>query len=180
MTDRHDASAASDSGGDILEELQAEVAQDLDEDKPPTGGSAYQVACACLTLLFGAVAAVVAYGYGLGSLREPGPGLWPFVVAVFIAIMSAVLLVVGRGLTDAEAFTRSSLQPLIGAATFAVLAYLMPVIGFEIPTFALCIVWLRFLGGETWRSTLVIGFLTTAAFYTLFLYGLQIPLPHLF
>ena len=39
--------------------------------------------------------------------------------------------------------------------------------------------WLRFLGGETWRSTIVISVATTAAFYVLFLYGLKIPLPHL-
>lgn len=180
MTEQRDSSATSETEVDILEEIQAEVAHDLDEDQPPAGGPTSQVVCASITLLFGAAAAVVAYGYGLGSLREPGPGLWPFVVSVFIAVMSAVLLLVGRGLTDAEAFTRSSVQPLIGAVTFVILAYLMPVLGFEIPTFALCVVWLRFLGGETWRSTIIIGFLTTAAFYALFLYGLQIPLPHLF
>ena len=41
------------------------------------------------------------------------------------------------------------------------------------------IVWLRFLGGESWRSTIVISVLTTAAFYGLFLYALSVPLPHL-
>ena len=56
----------------------------------------------------------------------------------------------------------------------------MPTIGFEIPAIALCIVWLRFLGGETWRSTIVIALGTIAAFYLLFLYGLSISLPHLF
>ena len=56
----------------------------------------------------------------------------------------------------------------------------MPVIGFELPALAMCIVWLRWLGGETWRSTIVVGVLTVAAFYLLFLYGLRIPLPHLF
>jgi len=40
-------------------------------------------------------------------------------------------------------------------------------------------VWLRFLGGDSWRSTIVISVLTTAAFYGLFLYALSVPLPHL-
>ncbi len=90
-----------------------------------------------------------------------------------------VLLVVGRTLDDAEKFTRSSLLVLVGGATFIGLGLLLPVVGFEIPAILLGIVWLRFLGGESWRSTIVISVATTAAFYVLFLYGLKIPLPHL-
>ena len=119
------------------------------------------------------------YGYGLGSMREPGPGMWPFIVSVVIATLSVLLLVVGRGLTDAEAFTRSSVLPVVGIVTFVAFGVLMPLTGFEIPALALCVIWLRFLGGESWRNTVVISVLTTAAFYFLFLYGLRIPLPHL-
>ena len=90
-----------------------------------------------------------------------------------------MLLVVGRHLDDAEKFTRSSLLVLVGGATFVGLGLLLPIIGFEIPAILLGIVWLRFLGGESWRSTIVISVATTAAFYVLFLYALKIPLPHL-
>lgn len=164
---------------DILAELQAEVAQDLADERPPRGGPAYQVVPAVVVLVFGIGAAVLAYGYGLGSLRRPGPGLWPFAVSVLIAVLAVLLLVVGRHLDDAEKFTRSSLLVLAGGATFVGLGLLLPIIGFEIPAVALGIVWLRFLGGESWRSTIVISVATTAAFYLLFLYALKIPLPHL-
>lgn len=180
MTEAEDGRSAPAGEPDILDEIQAEVARELEEERPPAGGPAYQVVGALVGLALGVAGAILANGYGLGSLREPGPGLWPFIVSVVIVAMSAALLVVGRRLTDSEAFTHSSWQPAIGVVTFVVLAYLMPVIGFEIPSLALCIVWLRFLGGESWRSTLVIGVVTTAAFYLLFLYGLRIPLPHLF
>ncbi len=90
-----------------------------------------------------------------------------------------MLLVVGRGLADAEAFTRSSTLPLIGAITFIAFGFLMPVTGFEIPALVLSVIWLRFLGGESWRNTVVISVVTVAVFYFLFLYGLRIPLPHL-
>ena len=110
--------------------------------------------------------AVLSAGYGLGSLSEPGPGLWPFVVSVLIATMSVVLLVVGRGLTDAEAFTRSSVLPVVGVVTFVAFGLLMPVTGFEIPALALCVIWLKFLGGESWRNTLVISVVTVAVFYS--------------
>jgi hypothetical protein len=175
----HAHSQPGHGAGDILAELEAEVAHELEEQRPPPGGPAYQTVAGLVTLGIGILGAVLAYGYGLGSLRRPGPGLWPMVVSVLIIALSVVLLVVGRGLTDTERFSRSSALPLAGLATFVALGFLLPVVGFEIPALALCIVWLRFLGGESWRSTIVVSVCTVAAFYALFLYGLRIPLPHL-
>ena len=173
------AEPGHDQEHDILAELQAEVAQELADDRPPAGGPAYQVVASLVVLIFGVSAAVLAYGYGLGSLRRPGPGLWPFVISSFIAVLAVILLFVGRGLDDTEKFTRASFLLLVGGATFVALGWLLPIIGFEIPAVLLGVVWLRFLGGETWRSTIVISVATTAAFYLLFLYALKIPLPHL-
>jgi hypothetical protein len=169
----------SDVEHDILAEIKAEVAQDLADERPPAGGPAYQVVSALFVLLVGLSGAWLAYGYGIGTLRRPGPGLWPFIISCLIVVLAVVLLVVGRHLDDTEKFTRSSLLVAVGAATFVALGFLLPVVGFEIPAVLLGIVWLRFLGGESWRSTIVISVLTTAAFYGLFLYGLSVPLPHL-
>ena len=166
-------------GHDVLAEIKAEVAHELEDERPPAGGPGYQTVGALVGLAIGVGAAVMAYGYGLGSLHQPGPGLWPFVVSVVIVVLSALLLVVGRGLDDSEKFTRSSVLAGIGGITFVAFGLLMPLIGFEIPAVLLCVVWLRFLGGESWRNTVVISVLTTAVFYFLFLYGLRIPLPHL-
>ena len=179
MNDAAPANSPHPHPRDILAELEAEVAHELEEERPPSGGPIYQIAGAVVGIAIGVGGAVLAAGYGLGSLREPGPGLWPFVVSVLIAAMSAVLLVVGRHLTDAEAFTRSSVLPIVGVITFIAFGVLMPVTGFVIPALALCVIWLKFLGGESWRNTVVISVVTVAAFYFLFLYGLRIPLPHL-
>ena len=165
---------------DILAELEAETAREREEHRPPAGGPAYQVAGTLVALAVGVTGAVLAYGYGLGTLRRPGAGLWPFVIAVVVVILSLLLLVLGRHLDDSEKFTRSSLLVLVGLVTFVGLGVLLPVIGFEIPALLLCVIWLRFLGGETWRSTIVISLVTVTAFYLLFLVGLRIPLPHLF
>ena len=167
-------------GGDVLAELEAEVAHELEEHRPPPGGPAYQTVAALVTLAVGVLGAVLAHGYGLGSLRRPGPGLWPMACATLVIALSLVLLLISRGWTDSERFTRSSILPAVGLATFVGLGFLIPVIGFEIPALGLCIVWLRFLGGESWRSTLVVSVGTVAAFYALFLHALRIPLPHLF
>ena len=83
---------------DILAELEAEVAHEMDEDRPPAGGPAYQTVGALVGVAIGAGGAVLAYGYGLGNLQKPGPGLWPFIVSVVITTLSVILLVVGRGL----------------------------------------------------------------------------------
>ncbi|KAA0074853.1 tripartite tricarboxylate transporter TctB family protein [Mycolicibacterium sp. P9-64] len=163
----------------MLAEIEAEVAHELEEERPAPGGPAHQTVGALVGVAIGLGGAALAHGYGLGSLHKPGPGLWPFVVSVVIAALSVILLVVGRGLTDSEAFTRSSALPVIGAVTFVAFGLLLPLTGFEIPALALCVIWLRFLGRESWRNTIVISVLTTASFYLLFLYGLRIPLPHL-
>ncbi|WP_240760889.1 tripartite tricarboxylate transporter TctB family protein [Mycolicibacterium sp. CR10] len=164
---------------DILAELEAEVAHEMEEERPPAGGPLYQVVGSVVGIAIGVAGAGLAWGYGLGSLTEPGPGLWPFTVSVLIAGLSAVLLITGRGLTDSEAFTRSSLLPVVGVITFVAFGLLMPLVGFEIPALVLAVIWLKFLGGETWRNTAIISVVTVAAFYFLFLYGLRIPLPHL-
>jgi putative tricarboxylic transport membrane protein len=165
---------------DILAEIQEEVTHELEEHRPPHGGPAYQLAGALAALAVGVVGAVLAYGYGLGSLRRPGAGLWPFAVCVVVIVLALVLLATGRRLTDSERFTRASVLPAVGLLTFVALGALIPTIGFEIPSVALCVVWLRFLGGETWRTTIAVSLGTVAAFYLLFLHALSIPLPHLF
>ncbi len=166
-------------GPDILEELEAEVAETLAEEELPPGGPAYQTVGALVALAVGIGGMVLALDYGLDTMRRPGPGLWPFVIATVITVLSLVLLVVGRRLEDSVSFSRSSVLPAIGVLTFVGLGVLMPVIGFEIPSLVLCAIWLRFLGGESWRSTAVVSVGTVTVFYFLFLYGLSIPLPHL-
>ncbi|HWM72207.1 MAG TPA: tripartite tricarboxylate transporter TctB family protein [Nocardioides sp.] len=173
-------SGRSTGQGEFLADLEAEVAHDLEEHRPPAGGPAYQVVGALVALAVGVVGAVLAYGYGLGTLRRPGAGLWPFVISVVIVVLAVILLVVGRKLEDSERFTRVSLLVLIGGASFVAFAALLPTIGFEIPSLLLCLLWLKFLGGESWRSTVLVSVGAVAAFYLLFLYGLRIPLPHLF
>jgi hypothetical protein len=164
---------------DILEELKAELAQDLDEDRPPHAGPLAQVAAGLVTLALGLAGTVLSLGYGLGSLTEPGPGLWPFAVSVAVTALSLAQIAFGRGAQDTEQFTRSSALTGLGVLSLVGLAALLPVIGFEVPSLVLMVVWLRFLGGETWRMTAVVSVVTVAAFYALFVLALSIPLPRL-
>jgi hypothetical protein len=72
------------------------------------------------------------------------------------------------------------MAPVTGLVTLAAMVSLMPVIGFELPALVLCIVWMRFLGGETWRSTLLVSAVVVVSFYGIFVLALNTSIPHLF
>ena len=164
---------------DILEELKAELAHDMEEERPPHAGPLAQVAAALVTLAVGLAGIALSLGFGLGTLTQPGPGLWPFVISVAVTALSLAQLAFGRRAEDTEVFTRSSALTGLGVLTLVGLAALLPVIGFEVPSLLVMVIWLRFLGGESWRSTAVISVVTVAAFYALFVLALSIPLPRL-
>ncbi|MFC5832101.1 tripartite tricarboxylate transporter TctB family protein [Nonomuraea insulae] len=164
--------------GSLQEEadrLQAE----MEEARPPHAGPLAQIGAAVVALAVGVFGAIGSFALGLGQLTQPGPGLWPFAISVVIVVLSATLVVTGRGLQDTERFSRSSLLTVVGLVTLVLLAALLPVIGFEIPSLLLMFVWLRWLGKESWRSSIVISIGAVAAFYLLFVVLLQIPLPRL-
>jgi putative tricarboxylic transport membrane protein len=162
---------------DVFDEeaLRAELA----EDRPPHAGPWSQLGAAIVTGAIGVAGLVGSLGLGLGQLTAPGPGLWPFVVSVVITTLSVVLALTGRQGTDTEKFSRASVMTALAVLTLVLLGVALPLIGFEIPSLLLTFVWLRFLGKESWRSSIVISVGTTAAFYVLFVLLLQIPLPRL-
>lgn len=167
---------------DDADALQAEADRlqaELEEARPPHAGPFAQLGAAVVALAAGVFGAVVSYTLGLGQLTQPGPGLWPFAISIVIIVLSATLAFTGRGLQDTERFSRSSLLTVVGLVTLVGLASLLPVIGFEIPSLLLMFVWLRWLGKESWRSSIVISIGAVAAFYVLFVLLLSIPLPRL-
>jgi putative tricarboxylic transport membrane protein len=162
---------------DVFDEeaLRAELA----EDRPPHAGPWSQLGAAVVTGLVGVAGVVGSLGLGLGRLTGPGPGLWPLVVSVVITTLSVVLALTGRHGTDTERFSRASVMTAVAVLTLVLLGVALPLIGFEIPSLLLTFVWLRFLGKESWRSSIVISVGTVFAFYVLFVLLLQIPLPRL-
>ena len=157
----------------------AALLAELAEDRPPPAGPWSQVGAAVVAGLIGLAGLIASARLGLGQLTAPGPGLWPFVISVVITTLAVVLALTGRHGVDTEKFSRSSLTVAIAVATLVLLALALPVIGFEIPSLLLTFVWLRFLGKESWRSSIVISLGTVVAFYLLFVLVLKIPVPRL-
>jgi len=161
------------------EDRPLEEDRPFEEERPPPAGPWSQLAAALVAALVGVAGLVGSLRLGLGRLTEPGPGLWPFVISVVITLLSVVLAFLGRRALDSERFNRASLLVAVAVITLVLLAVAMPLIGFEIPSLLLTFVWLRFLGKESWRSSIVISVVTVVAFHLLFVTALQIPLPRL-
>lgn len=113
----------------------------------------------------------------LGELTEPGTGLWPFIVSGLLFLSSVALLATELNDDDYERFTSNAWVVALGTLSVGLFILLLGRIGFIVPGFLTLVFWLRFLGRESWRSTLIISVLSIAGFYLLFVMLLGIPLP---
>ncbi len=158
----------------------SEPVEALADDAPPAAGPVANLAACLVTAGVGGAGAVAAVGLGLGTPAQPGAGLWPLAVSVAVVVLSLTQAVVGRRGGDGEKFSRYSWLSLAGLATLLGLVALLPVIGFEIPALLLSLVWMKFLGGESWRSAVLYSVLVVGALYAVFVGALGTNVPHLF
>ncbi|KQR81949.1 hypothetical protein ASF98_16140 [Arthrobacter sp. Leaf337] len=157
-----------------------QLAAQWEDEKPPAAGPLANAASSLVVLGVGIAAVILSVAMGLGTPSAPQPGLWPFIISCVMVALGLFQLIAGRHNRDAEKFTRMSISPLTGLVTLAAMVAVMPLIGFELPALVLCIIWMRFLGGETWRSTVLISAIVVAAFYGIFVLALGTSIPHLF
>jgi putative tricarboxylic transport membrane protein len=163
-------------GADALPEGEAAEL----EDRPPAAGTVSNVVTALAVIGLGLAALLGSWSLGAGTARTPDSGTWPLLVSAVLVVLGVGLLAVVRRTRDAERFTRSSLLVLAGLATMVGFVAVIEVIGFEIPATLLMVVWLRFLGGERWRTSLVTSIAVVVAFYAVFVGMLSVPIPHMF
>ncbi|MFF5264324.1 tripartite tricarboxylate transporter TctB family protein [Actinomadura viridis] len=145
----------------------------------PAYARVQNVVAALVPLVIGLVAAVMSWRLGVGSPAAPGPGLWPLLVGVAMVVAAALLAIRSRPRGDEEPFTRDSWTVAVAVASLLGYAFLFELVGFEVPTAALLVLWLKGLGRESWRLTVAVAATATAALYLLFITGLGVSLPHL-
>ena len=117
-----------------------------------------------------------AYQLSLGSLTEPRPGLWPFLVGLVMAA-SSVALFFTDDREDYQRFTGRFRFIIFGLLSLAAFIVAFAFLGFILPGFLTFVFWLRFLGEEPWGRTLGLAALFTALFYVLFVLLLGVPFP---
>jgi putative tricarboxylic transport membrane protein len=124
----------------------------------------------------GVAALVGAIGLSLGELTRPGPGLWPFIVALLLTGTSLILVIVDDP-DDYEHWTSGTARIAGGAAGLAVFVVAFEAIGFVLPAFLMLLLWLRIFGRESWRLSLGLAVAGSVGFYLLFDQALGVPFP---
>ena len=124
----------------------------------------------------GIAAALGARDLGVGSLTDPGPGLWPLVVSAVLVITGAVVAV--RPGDDAEAIGRDAWVVVVACLSLVAYTAVIRVVGFELPTVVLLAFWMRVFGGEPWRTTVAVSVGVTVVVYAVFILALGVALPH--
>jgi len=168
------------SGELDLQEAIHQVELEEHEGRPPAAGPLSNLLTALAVLAFGLAALFGSLALGLGTPAKPAAGLWPTILAALMSVLAVALALTARRTSDAERFSRASLAVLVGLATMIAFVAVVGTIGFEIPAALLAFVWLRFLGRESWRSSIVTSIGVVVAFYLIFVAALSVPVPHLF
>ncbi|PRX97710.1 tripartite tricarboxylate transporter TctB family protein [Allonocardiopsis opalescens] len=153
--------------------------EDAEHRPPPAGPLGNAVAAAAVAAL-GIAGIAGSVPLGLGSAAEPSAGTWPFLVSTAITCLGIALAVRARQTRDAEAFSSASWRVVFGLASMVGFVAVIGVVGFEIPALLLSVCWLRFLGRESWRLSLLTSAGIVVAFYLVFVGVLAVPIPHLF
>jgi putative tricarboxylic transport membrane protein len=129
-----------------------------------------------VVLAVGVGALIGAVALSLGELTEPGPGLWPFIVALLLTGTALVLVIVDDR-ADYERWTRGTARIMGGLAGLAVFVVAFEAIGFVLPAFLMLLLWLRVFGGESWRWALGLALAGSVGLYLLFdvVLGVRFP-----
>ncbi len=129
-----------------------------------------------LLVILGVAAVPAARGLGLGELRTPGPGLWPFMVAILLTATALVLLVIDDP-EDYEPWTRGTLGIALVLVSLGVFIVLFQEIGFLIPAMLMLLFWLRIFAKEPWRWAVPLAVIGGLVFHLLFVEALGVPFP---
>jgi putative tricarboxylic transport membrane protein len=126
------------------------------------------------------------FDLGLGSLTEPGAGLFPFLISVCLIFFSAILFAaslrkrggfsfieIRKSWPDWEGFRRIGLTVLFLVSYVIALNYL----GFALTTFLFIFLLLRFIEPQKWPRVVLGSLLIAAGSYAIFEIWLRTNLP---
>ena len=116
----------------------------------------------------------------LGTVGQPGPGLFPLLCGAGIVIMCLLWLFRHRGADSGSEPLWSGGNwkgPLLAVLTMVVYAALMEDLGYVLSTLLFLISWQVLIEREIWWKTAMIAVIGTAAMYVIFVYLLKVALP---
>ena len=130
-------------------------------------------------LILGIIITVTSWGYGFGSLRRPGPGLYPVFIGVMICIFTLFILVSElRSKTSKPVLDSEGAKNLIlMTVTFCLWIAAMPLLGYVVVTLLATYAFCKIMKLEGWWKPLAVSGGTTLFIYLLFDYWLYVDFP---
>jgi hypothetical protein len=131
-------------------------------------------------MVLGIVIIIISWGYGLGPLRRPGPGLYPFFVAVFFILPFSIILLILVLKSDKNKTLfgkRGFKNFLLMIVAFILWIIAMPYLGYVIVTLVVAFCFCKVMRLEGWLKPLALSVGTALFIYLLFDYWLYIDLP---
>ena len=116
----------------------------------------------------------------LGSVEQPGPGLFPVLVGAFLLAAGAAFLLQSlRRTLSAPTLPPPETRGRVTGVVVALVAFclLLPWLGYGVTAFGLLLVILRLFGLDGWALTGAVALVATVASYYLFAAVLGVPLP---
>lgn len=134
-----------------------------------------------LLVLLSIVIIVVSLGYGLGALKRPGPGLYPFCVGAFLMLPFSIILHILES-TSGGARPLFVSQYGLGKFFLMILTFIlwvmaMPYLGYVIVTLVATCCFCKVMRLEGWLKPIALSVGTALFVYLLFDYWLYIDLP---
>ena len=131
-------------------------------------------------LVVGIVFAVGASNYSMGSAARPGPGYFPLLLSIILAILGAIVLF--KSLTieteGGDPIGKIAWRPLlITVGSIVLFGALLPRLGMII-TIPILIVAVSFAGDEfKWRGVVIAAIVLTIFSWVIFVWGLKLTIP---
>jgi len=121
---------------------------------------------------------LTSWGYGVGTLRIPGAGFWPFYIALTMLALGTILIV--RPAPDAGGQDQSASRwGRLGIAFLTLLFYVVALepLGYLVATAVLLVAQLRWVEDRPWRGSVVIAVTSAVVSLVVFRTLLKVPLP---
>jgi putative tricarboxylic transport membrane protein len=132
-----------------------------------------------LLAVLGIVILITSLAYGLGTLRRPGPGLYPFFIGLSVVIFGMVLFIQElRPQMRPPLFNRGDIKTLLFmVVTFCLWILMIPLLGYVLVTLLVTYGFCKMMKLEGLWKPLSISAGTALFIYLLFDYWLYIDLP---
>lgn len=133
---------------------------------------------ALILIMLGLFIIFVSLKIGFGTLKNPGSGLFPFILGVFICLQSFINIFEHKPTNNKNLFGNYSIKNLLYISiTFILWIILTPYLGYVLVTCITTFSFSKIMKLEGWIKPLILSIGTTGLCYLLFGYFLYLDLP---